>query len=47
MLWGGFILTNINCSCNCKYQIDGKCYLENVQSQKISPNSECIYYSKK
>ena len=47
MLWGDFILTNINCSCDCKYQSDGKCHLENVKTQKISPNKDCIYFSSK
>ena len=44
---GWFALTNINCSCNCKYQIDGKCHLDDVKSQKISPSKECIYFSPK
>ena len=37
LLWGDFTLTIINCSCDCKYQIDGKCHLDNVQNQKICP----------
>ena len=47
LLWGDFTLTIINCSCDCKYQVDGKCHLDNVQNQKICPSKDCIYYCKK
>ena len=40
---GCFILININCSCDCKYQIDGKCYLENV----LKPFKDRILFAKK
>lgn len=39
-----FSLININCSSNCEYQKDGKCHLDKIQIQKVSGNSDCIYY---
>lgn len=39
------MLTNINCSSNCAYQKDGKCILENVPLQKVTPSSDCAYFS--
>jgi len=39
-----FILINIDCSSNCKYQQDGKCCLEKIQIQKVSGKSDCIYF---
>lgn len=39
---------NINCTSNCKYQKDGKCYLDKVQIQKITVrSSDCIYFVSK
>ena len=40
-----FFLININCSSNCKYQKDGKCYLDKVQIQKVSGSSDCVYFA--
>ena len=40
-----FCVININCSFKCKYQKDGKCHLDNVQAQKVTGNSDCIYFS--
>ena len=39
-----FLLININCSSNCKYQKDGKCHLESVQIQKVCGNTDCVYF---
>jgi len=40
-------LTNINCSTNCVYQEEGKCTFENINMKKITPDSNCAYFSKK
>ena len=39
-------LTNINCSENCIYQKDGKCLFENIGHQKLTPNDDCVYFTK-
>ena len=41
------MITNINCSASCNYQIDGKCTFENVHSKKATPDSDCAYFSEK
>ncbi len=39
-------MTNINCSENCIYQIDGKCSFEDVSSKILTPDSNCAYFVK-
>ena len=39
-------LTNINCSLDCIYQIDGKCSYDIISNSNLCTNSECAYYSK-
>lgn len=41
-------MTNINCICECKYQKDGKCNLNETKNQTINKSNEkCIYYKEK
>ena len=39
-------LTNINCTLDCIYQIDGKCSYDIISNSNLCTNSECAYYSK-
>jgi hypothetical protein len=41
------ILTNINCSENCKYQKDGNCSFENINQKKITSHTDCAYFTPK
>ena len=40
-------MTNINCSSSYLYQKDGKCTLESISVQTITPTDDCIYYKNK
>jgi hypothetical protein len=40
-------LTNINCSSNCIYQKDGKCYFENISTTRVTPSNDCAYFISK
>ncbi len=37
-------MTNINCSSKCVYQKDGKCTLENISNNSITPVKDCVYF---
>lgn len=37
-------LTNINCSLNCIYQLDGNCTYSKVCPSYLASNSECAYF---
>lgn len=37
-------MTTINCSSDCKHQIDGKCMLEDAISNSLSIETDCVYY---
>lgn len=39
--------TNINCSLNCIYQVDGKCTLDYISSFSGSINDSCMYFYEK
>ena len=39
-------LTNINCTLDCIYQIDGQCSYDIISNSNLCTNSECAYYSK-
>jgi len=41
------ILTNINCSENCKYQKDGNCFFENINQKKMTSHTDCAYFTPK
>lgn len=38
-------MTNINCSKNCKYQLDGKCGFHNFVPSFVSLQGECKFYT--
>jgi len=40
-------MTTINCSSNCKHQLDGRCYLDNTATNIVSSNDVCIYLEEK
>lgn len=40
-------MTTINCSSNCIHQSDGKCTLDNTQTNNLSAVSDCVYYEEK
>ena len=40
------IMTNINCTADCIYQKEGKCTYSLIFCKTITPNSNCVYYSK-
>jgi len=37
-------MTNINCSDNCVYQHDGKCYFEHITQKIVTPSFNCAYF---
>ena len=37
-------MTNINCSSNCKHQIDGKCTLDNATINSLSAKTDCVFF---
>ncbi len=37
-------MTTINCSSDCKHQIDGKCMLEDAISDSLSAETDCVCY---
>lgn len=41
------VMTTINCSLNCIYQVDGKCTLDNVSKNSTSVKANCIFFEEK
>ena len=39
-------LTNINCTLDCIYQIEGKCSYDIISNSNLCTNSECAYFKK-
>ncbi len=37
-------MTTINCSSDCKHQIDGKCMLEDAIFNSLSIETDCVYF---
>lgn len=44
---GSGVMTTINCSLNCVYQVDGKCTLNNVSKNSTSVEPKCIFFVEK
>ena len=40
-------MTTINCSSNCRHQLDGKCTLENAISNTLSMDTGCVFFEEK
>jgi hypothetical protein len=40
-------MTTINCSSNCRHQLDGICTLENAVSNSLSANADCVFFEEK
>ena len=40
-------MTTINCSSDCKHQLDGKCTLENAISNASSAKTDCVFFEEK
>ena len=38
-------MTNINCTLNCIYQIEGKCSYDFISNSSLCTSSECAYLS--
>lgn len=39
-------LTNINCTLDCIYQINGNCSYDIISSSTLCTSSECAYYTR-
>lgn len=41
------MMTNINCSANCIYEVDGKCSLDHISITQnvLNQETQCAYYT--